>query len=250
MRIELDPQPMSFELAGKSVPEELAEEGAERVIGGLVVPYGEPALIMGQEITFAEGSVHAAEHVPLVLNHDLDRPIGVMKSHANGSAGFSGIFAVDETRDGDSAIIQARSGSRRGLSGGLDVIRFSETESGGMVVEEAALAEVSQVTLAAFRSAAIETVRGAQSTDGGSDKMADPTPAQAPELELAGGDPPELAAQRAPIIVTARRDEPRMRLGQFVQTMARAMRGDRSAGAMIQAALDRQELADEPGVTK
>lgn len=71
--------------------------------------------------------------------------------------------------------------------------------------------------------------------------MDQPTPT--PEPQPAEAEPP-----RPPIIVTAESQPERMRLGTFVQTMIRAHKGDRDAMVRVEAQLNREELADSPGV--
>ena len=245
MKLELDPQPIRIELAAELTAE--AQEPS-RVVGGLIVPYGVPANVGGRVVEFEAGSVSAREHVPLVLAHNLDRPIGVMLTSASGEAGFTGVFAIDPTPDGDIAIAQARSGSRRGLSAGVDVLRARDGEDGRLIVEEGELAETSQVTLAAYGLAGITMV--AAQKDEGSPMSTEETPAQeaGEEQTSEAAKHAEAAERRSPVIVTADREPPSMRLGEYVQTFIRAEKGDQRAVQRIEAALTRETIAGNPGV--
>ena len=185
-----------------------------------------------------------------MLAHNLDRPIGVMVTHAQGDAGFSGVFTVDATPDGDTALVQAKSGSRRGLSAGVDVLESHPGEDGRLVVDRGELAETSQVTLAAYSQAGISMV--AAKDEG--EKMEPSTEAATPEQPTGERESEarkhEEASERrsAPVIVTGERDAPKMRLGEFVQTIIRAEKGDRAAGQRIEAALTSEGLTANPGV--
>jgi HK97 family phage prohead protease len=252
MKLELAPQPIRVELAA-DLP--LGDQGGEhdqgepkRIVAGLVVPYGVTAAVDGRMIEFEQGSITPREHVPLVLAHNMDRPIGVMVTSAQGEAGFSGVYAVDPTPDGDIAIAQARSGSRRGLSAGVDVISAREGEDGRLIVEEGELAETSQVTLAAFGSAGITTI--AAQKEEGTPMSTEETPPQEPAEEPTreAVKHAEAAERRTPVIVTADREPPTMRLGEYVQDYIRAEKGDRAAVGRIEAALTREVVGGSPGV--
>ena len=243
MRLELEPQPIQLQLEGDTLP---PEAEAKRIVGGLIVPYGVKANVGGRLITFEAGSVSVPDHVPFVLAHNLDRPIGVLVTHAQGEAGLSGVFAIDQTGDGDTAITQAKSGSRRGLSGGIDVITADEDADGNLTVQEAELAEVSQVVLAAYSDSMITQIAAHKE---GKTMTETPKPAPDPDPETPDPDPEtETVEARRPVIVTADRERPRMRLGEYVQTLIKAERGDRVARDRIEAALTRETVATNPGV--
>jgi HK97 family phage prohead protease len=187
----------------------------------------------------------------MILAHNLDRPIGVLVTHASGEAGLSGVFAIDATPDGDTAIAQARSGSRRGLSGGIDVDPdgVTETDDGGLTVTASRLAEVSQVVLGAYDGAAITQIAAQQTPQAeGSEMPDDVQPAQPALAPITTPDDAPPVAERRPVIVTAERDQPEMRLGEYVQTLVRAERGDRVARGRIEAQLSRGDLTTSPGV--
>lgn len=243
MRIQLEPQPIQLQLEGDTLP---ADAEAQRIVGGLIVPYGVAANVGGRMITFEAGSVNVPDHVPFVLAHNLDRPIGVLITHAQADAGLSGVFAIDATGDGDTAITQAKSGSRRGLSGGIDVITADEDADGNLTVQDAELAEVSQVVLAAYSDSQITQI-AAHKAEGTAmtetpQPQPDPDPDPAPEPD---DDAPEA---RRPVIVTSERAQPRLRLGEYVKTLIKAERGDTAARQRIEAALTREVVANNPGV--
>src|SRR5262245_37608848 len=122
---------------------------AERTIEGVVVPYGEVGRIGGVDYRFARGSVRAARaRTPLLVDHDRRRPVGVLEELVDADAGLLGRFRVDATPDGDTALVQAASGSRGSLSLGAEVVASTEDE-GVVDVSEALLLEASLLALGA-----------------------------------------------------------------------------------------------------
>lgn len=248
MRLQLDPQPVQVEFAAPLAADGDQPAPPARIVGGLIVPYGQTAMVGGRLVEFAAGSIQPRDHVPLVLGHDLDRPIGVMATSAAGEAGLSGVFAVDQTPDGDVAIAQARSGSRRGLSAGIDVLEATEDDSGRLLVSRGELVETSQVVLAAYGEAAISQIAAQADQPQGEDHAmaeTDQQPADRPDSEALKAAE---AADRRPVIVTAAQEPPEMRLGEYVQTLIQAEKGNRQAAQRIEAALTREVVGANPGV--
>ena len=244
MRLYLDAPPLELQAAE---PADESDHQPRRLLAGLAVPYGVEALVGETLVTFAAGSVTAAERVPLLLGHDPQRPVGVLAEHEETETGLRATFSVDATPEGDVALVQAASGSRAGLSVGVDVVTFEESEDGERITVQAGrLAETSLVSLAAYAGAAVDHVAASQPRAEGADMPDQPTsPAAASDVpEDVPADAPH---QPPPMIITARA-EPEMRLGEYVQTLVRAERGDRGAAQRIEAALTRGNLAGNPGV--
>src|SRR5262245_27300686 len=128
-----------------------AADMRRRTIEGLAVPYGEVAEIEGRRYRFLPGSVELARtRTPLLVDHDRRGPVGVLAALERTEAGELARFRVDETAEGDTALVQAASGSRGALSVGAVVDR--STERDGIVEVAAARAvEFSLVALGAFQ---------------------------------------------------------------------------------------------------
>ena len=244
MRINLDPIALDLR----------AEGGPTRQVAGLAVPYDTEARVGFQLVTFAPGSVAIEGTPPLLLGHDPNRPIGVLAASEDTPGGLRATFAIDATADGDAALTQATSGSRRGLSVGVDLDTFEQDPENEerIRVTAARLAETSLVALAAYPGAAVDQI-AASKRDGGKDTMSETTPTPAepeptpaePEPEP---EPTEPQAARSRPLVIAERPGPDMRLGEYVQNLVRAERGDTSARTRIEAALTRGDITTSPGV--
>ena len=129
-----------------------------RTIEGLVVPYDEVGRIAGVEYRFRAGSIAAARpRTPLLLDHDRGQPVGVLAELVDGPSGAIGRFKIDQTPAGDTALVQAASGSRGALSVGAEVVASSDV--GGVIdVTAGLLHEVSLLALGAFPSATVTRV--------------------------------------------------------------------------------------------
>ena len=112
----------------------------------------------------------------------------------------AGAWSVDQTGDGDTALTQAASGSRSGLSVGVDVDEFEQDPDTPerIRVTAATLAETSLVAMAAYLGASVDQI-AAEKPRGKEPAVTDqPTPTDA-------GDQPEPAPPR-PALILADRD--------------------------------------------
>lgn len=245
-RLELAPQPVDLTAEAPAQ----AGEPARRHIAGLAVPYEIEARVGFQLVTFAEGSVTVDGASPLLLGHDPNKPVGVLVDHAAEAGGLRATWAVDTTADGDAALTQAQSGSRRGLSVGVDLDTFDQDpdDENRIRVTAARLAETSLVAMAAYPAAGVDQV-AAQKPQDRSDRMSvdDPRPPEAPQPDPQPDPQPTQAAPQARVVI-AERAQPAMRLGEYVRTLVRAERGDQDARARIEAALTRGNVTTAPGV--
>jgi hypothetical protein len=246
-RLELQPVPLEV-LAGEPEPGS-SETPTRRQIGGQAVPYNVAARVgpLGQRVTFQPGSIIAENGSPLLLGHDPQRPVGVLVDASSSGDELRARWQVDPTRDGDEALVQAQSGSRRGLSVGVDLEEYDEDEDGSLVVRLGRLAETSLVALAGFASAGVDVVTAQASQPGEGEDMPDETQTEETTTAPVETHPAPVEAHRAPILVQAR-PEPELRAGEFVQTYVRAQRGDARARQRIEAALTTETTATEPGV--
>src|SRR5215472_1699025 len=129
----------------------------ERTIEGVIVPFGEVGSIQGRDYRFKLG-----RRVPLLVDHDRSRPIGVLAELVEQASGVLARFRVDATPAGDEALTQAASGSRGALSVGAEVIRSTMARDGVVEVEASAVAEVSLLALGAFEGASVTRVAAEQ----------------------------------------------------------------------------------------
>jgi HK97 family phage prohead protease len=136
----------------------IAADLVSRTIEGVVVPYDEVGRIAGVEYRFVPGSITAARaRTPLLVDHDRGQPVGVLAELVDTPSGAVGRFRVDQTPAGDTALVQAASGSRGALSVGAEVV--TSRDVGGVVeVTAGLLHEVSLLALGAFPSASVSRV--------------------------------------------------------------------------------------------
>ena len=258
----------------------VASDFATRTIEGVVVPYDEVGRIAGVEYRFRPGSIAAARpRTPLLLDHDRGQPVGVLAELVDGPHGAIGRFKIDQTPAGDTALIQAASGSRGALSVGAEVVNSSDV--GGVVdVSAGLLHEVSLLALGAFPSATVTRVaaeadepdEGALAGDlepddddeGGepdedqlelapvadSDNL-DPLPAVAEQDndDEEGSTMTEAARDTAPVIITAGATPKRDLLaGELVALIVRAQHGEPDARRYLEAALVESISTDVSGL--
>jgi len=256
-----------------------AADTARRLIEGVAVPYNEAAEIGWARYQFERGSLTPARgRTPFLLGHDPNRPVGVLEALEDGPDGARARFRVDKTADGDTALEQAKSGSRGGLSIGFELERWAELEDGLVSVEAARLYEVSLVSVPAFESATVERV-AAQHTetpdpDPEADPEADPDAAEDPADPDPEADPdaaaeleadpeeeeeimPELEtvsvpappAEHPPVIRAAKRETaPPATAGEMVSYLIRAQHGDTRARRYLEAALTESISTDVSGL--
>lgn len=148
-----------------------------RTIEGLAVPWNDPGKPMGsggfrgRGLAFLPGSLDRslkarASKVRLLVQHDPGRPVGRLVDWASTERGLTTSWKVASTPAGDLALTEASEGIRDGLSVGVDVLTYEQTDDVVNVVE-AKLIEVSLVTLPAYDVARVSYV--AASTEHGRD---------------------------------------------------------------------------------
>lgn len=236
-----------------------AADMSARTIEGVIVPYGEVATIQGRKYEFEPGSVTLARsRTPLLVDHDRGAPVGVLAELVEHDAGAVARFKVDPTPAGDTALVQAASGSRGSLSVGAEL---DDADDDGDVihVRASSVHEVSLLALGAFHGASVTRV--AAEADAGDE---DPPPASAPTPPPAEDpsteDPPATPAEQegpemepieaaAPVII-AERSRPALQLsaGEYVHAMLAAGHGDDAAARLIEAALTETVSTDIPGL--
>ena len=251
MRLTLDP------IALELLAEAPAGDGP-REISGLAVPWEQEARIKDRRVTFAADSVAIEIGSPLLLGHDDNQPVGVLTSSTSSRDGLRAVFAIDRTPAGDAAIVQARSGSRRGLSVGVDLeadgFETDPRDPDRIRVLAGRAAETSLVAMAAYPTAGVEQIAAHKQEETVSETTPKPPEPDQPEPDDDDDDTqpaePEsrVEARRSRGLVIADRSEPEMRLGEYVQELVKAERGDRAARIRIEAALTRENVTTNPGV--
>ena len=153
-----------------------------RTIAGIVAPYGELGRASVGDTVFEPGSLTFADHVPLLLGHDHNQPVGLLASHDDDGARVAATFRVPNTPGGDLALLEAAEGLRNGLSVGVGIDDYRFEADGTLTVLAGQVYEVSLVAVPAFSSARVEKVAAA---------VADPDAPTDPEADAAEETPTE-----------------------------------------------------------
>jgi len=251
----------------------VAADLSERTIEGVAVPYGEVGVIQGKRYRFAPGSIELARaRTPLLVDHDRGRPIGVLAELVDGDTNALARFTIDPTQDGDTALVQAASGSRGSLSIGAEVVEATEGTDGVLNVTRALVHETSLLALGAFSSATVTRVAAEADELKASvgtllERLAaeadePPMPGEAelpledepdppaPPAQPEGDDPMIEASTAAPVILAARDRTPERELlaGELVSLIVRAQHGEPDARRYLEAALVESISTDLSGV--
>jgi HK97 family phage prohead protease len=262
--VRLAPVPLTITAAADAPAAPPAAGGGgdgerRRTITGQAVPYGEAAVTAGDGVAyrFRAGSLRAArERVPVLLSHDMSRPVGVLAALTETAAGADVELSIDATPDGDHALIQARSGSRAGISVGAAPLVF--TLDGDVIeVSEAELHEISLVPLSAYPTATVTNVQASTPT-GGPTMPPETTPAAPPPPVVNGAPPPAVTAASPPpptlelvparSVIVAEPPARRITATEYVSALIRAGGDPVRAAELIQAAVPPVgHLADVPG---
>jgi Escherichia/Staphylococcus phage prohead protease len=143
----------------------LLRDAEQRIISGVVVPYGSETRVAGYRETFAAGAFRDADAatVPLLVSHrHADLPIGRTLSFEEGTVGLSGEWKLSETRDADEVLNLARDGVPLGLSIGFSPIEDRWSKDRRRVTRlRARLGEVSVVGVPQYPESQVAAVRSA-----------------------------------------------------------------------------------------
>lgn len=136
-------------------PDQLVIADDGNTITGVAVPYEVFGRTSAGPVAFAPGSLPTGPvDVPLCLDHDTTRPIGVVHAADSNDEALVFTAALDDTPEAANARTQMRSRSRRGISVGVDVTAYEDTPD-GMRVLAADWLELSSVVIPAFREATV-----------------------------------------------------------------------------------------------
>ena len=253
IRLELTPAVATLTAAAGGEAGDQAEMPT-RQVAGLAVPYDVEATVGFRRVTFAPGSVTFTDRAPLLLGHDANQPVGVLAEATDSPTGVRAAYRVDATPEGDRALTQAQSGSRAGLSVGVDVHRFeaSDEDPDRIRVLEATAVETSLVSLSAYATAGVDRVAAHHNRE--DRPMPDDEQRDTPAAPALTDDQLERvvatidAARDQRRLVVAEPLPDRMRLGEYCTNLVRAHRGDAAAAQRLEAALTRETIASEQGV--
>jgi len=159
-------KPHSLTMEIRSVDE------AGRTIEGICAPYDEISYLAGdnpngervRKGAFNKSIQQRGDRILLFRQHDYDAAVGKAVELRDSNEGLLGRFRVAQTAVGDATLHEVNEGVLPGLSVGFRPIQTRAAENGVVEILEAALLEVSLVTIAAYDSAGVLAVREASMT--------------------------------------------------------------------------------------
>jgi HK97 family phage prohead protease len=222
---------------------ECSEE--RREISGKIVPMGTGEVgntNLGAYV-FEAGSIDIADvsKIKLLSQHDVKKPIGRMTAAEVREDGIYATFKLSRSTGGNDALIQAQEGLVSGLSVGAEIVSSKPSRAGHTVVSKASLREVSLVTEAAFKSAAVTEIRAEEQP------LVEETPTTESETVVEETTPVEATPVEAAAVEAARPTisamaytKPRIDTNPavFLENSIRAQLGDDNARQYLAAASD------------
>jgi len=225
---------------------DLEASESRRIIAGKIVPFGdEIGNTSAGRVIFEAGSIQIDDpkNQKLLLEHDVKKPIGKMKSVTEDSTGIFAEYKISNTTRGTDSLIEASDNLRSGLSVGVEVIK-GKNVNGIYRVSAARLVETSLVQAAAFSSAAVTSVAAsnneAVSTNETKTEIGEIVENTTPDTPVADEviETPKVEASR-PTVTAAVYTTPRiapMTSSQYLENSIKAAMGDDSARQLILAA--------------
>ena len=224
---------------------ECSEE--RREISGKIVPMGtgEVGNTNLGGVVFEAGSISIEDpsKIRLLSQHDMKKPVGKMLSAETRPDGIYATFRLSRSTGGNDALVMAQEGLVTGLSVGAEIIASKPSRNGHTVVTAASLKEVSLVTEAAFKSAAITEIRAEESplveetnpTTESEPIVEETTQAEAPAVEAAAV---EAARPTVAAAFTVRERTAPITSAQYLGASIKAAMGDDEARRVVLAADD------------
>ena len=225
---------------------ECSEE--RREISGKIVPMGtgEVGNTNLGGVVFEAGSISIQDpsKIRLLSQHDMKKPVGKMLSAETRPDGIYATFRLSRSTGGNDALVMAQEGLVTGLSVGAEIIASKPSRNGHTVVTAASLREVSLVTEAAFKTAAITEIRAEESplveetkpTTESEPQVEDiSTQAEAPAVEAAAV---EAARPTVAAAFTVRERTAPITSAQYLGASIKAAMGDDEARRVVLAADD------------
>ena len=224
---------------------ECSEE--RREISGKIVPMGtgEVGNTNLGGVVFEAGSISIEDpsKIRLLSQHDMKKPVGKMLSAETRPDGIYATFRLSRSTGGNDALVMAQEGLVTGLSVGAEIIASKPSRNGHTVVTAASLKEVSLVTEAAFKTAAITEIRAEESplveetnpTTESEPTVEETTQAEAPAVEAAAV---EAARPTVAAAFTVRERTAPITSAQYLGASIKAAMGDDEARRVVLAADD------------
>jgi HK97 family phage prohead protease len=224
---------------------ECSEE--RREISGKIVPMGTGEIgntNLGG-VVFEAGSIEIDDpsKIKLLSQHDMKKPVGRMVTATVRPDGIYATFKLSRSTGGNDALIQAQEGLVSGLSIGAEIIASAPSRAGHTVVTAAKIKEVSLVTEAAFKTAAVTEIRAEEQPLVEETKPTESEPiveesttqVEAPAVEAAAEEAarPTVAASH----YTKERTAP-ISSAQYLEANIKAALGDDEARRVVRAADD------------
>jgi HK97 family phage prohead protease len=224
---------------------ECSEE--RREISGKIVPMGTGEIgntNLGG-VVFEAGSIEIADptKIRLLSQHDIKKPVGKMISAETRADGIYAVFRLSRSTGGNDTLVMAQEGLVTGLSIGAEIIASAPSRSGHTVVTSAKLKEVSVVTEAAFKTAAITSIRAEETSVDDETKPTEseavventPDTVAAPEVEATAVEAARPTVS-APAYVKERTAP--ISSAQYLEASMKAALGDDEARRTVRAADD------------
>jgi hypothetical protein len=151
----------------------------QRIVGGIVVPYGETSYVAGDSRgeRFLAGSLTRSinmrkDQLKLFLAHDhkkaIGRPVRLDPRHEKG---LWGEWQIAKTPDGDLALNEIQEGMLDAFSIGFRALKDQRGTDGAREIREAEVHEVSILPLGAYQGARVLEIRAAELQSFGADEV-------------------------------------------------------------------------------
>jgi HK97 family phage prohead protease len=216
LTFDAPPARMTFDFVDTT----FAADRDQRIVEGILMPYGQVTTKYGLRLRFARGSLLWSDpaRVKLFRDHDTSNPLGRALTLKNTPAGLHARFQVITGPDGDKVLDLAQQGVLDGFSPGVDFDLAADTvpdprERGVTLVRRADLREGSLTAIPAYDDARVTSVRASrqeptmpcelcgQTHPAGTPCVTNPPPANPP------ANPPPPAAPPTPMAATFSADQ-------------------------------------------
>ena len=143
-------------IAGDFTLDAAAGDAPRRTISGIAAPYNVNATVSdGTTVRILPGALPTEGKAPrLFMYHDASQPVGVVTERVDTPEGMLFTARISATSLGNDALVMASDGTIDQVSVGISPTKFSYSDDGTMIIEEASWTELSLVPIGAFGDAA------------------------------------------------------------------------------------------------
>ena len=143
-------------IAGDFTLDAAAGDAPRRTISGIAAPYNVDATVSdGTTVRILPGALPTEGKAPrLFMYHDASQPVGIVTERVDTPEGMLFTAKISATSLGNDALIMASDGTIDQVSVGISPTKFSYSDDGTMIIEEASWQELSLVPIGAFGDAA------------------------------------------------------------------------------------------------